>query len=418
MKTDIFREQMETFSKQHSFAEDFVLPDYHRLSVKNILPQIGAVFDGTSLGSAAFPQEYFDDIQNVDKVVLIILDGLGYNRLIHHLGNHDGIFREFAEKGTLKPLTTVFPSTTSSVLTSIFTTLSPAQHQILGYHMFSEKYSLVFNTLDMKPVYGYSGQVDLAKDYSNIIKPWLPILEKKGVNTLLATRSSIAGSGLSQVIHKGLKLMPYLLGSDLFARSAIALEQQGPALLIMYYSGVDTLEHRYGPYSDEVIFELSSIEHNLRNFVNHLSDKTKKETLMMLTADHGVAETRKTYFLKDVPEVNERLLLPPVGDGRATFLFSKPNQQYALGEAFKKYIAGFKLFSSQELIEKGAFGQTTNPDVLKEKVGDFTALGTKDNALSYPFFEDDRFHPMLGTHGGMTKEEMIVPFLSIKLSAF
>ena len=270
----------------------------------------------------------------------------------------------------------------------------------------------------MKPVYGYSGQVDLAKDYSNIIKPWLPILEKKGVNTLLATKASIAGSGLSQVIHKGLKLMPYLLGSDLFARSAIALEQQGPALLIMYYSGVDTLEHRYGPYSDEVIFELSSIEHNLRNFVNHLSDKTKKETLMMLTADHGVAETRKTYFLKDVPEVNERLLLPPVGDGRATFLFSKPNQQYALGEAFKKYIAGFKLFSSQELIEKGAFGQTTNPDVLKEKVGDFTALGTKDNALSYPFFEDDRFHPMLGTHGGMTKEEMIVPFLSIKLSAF
>jgi hypothetical protein len=417
MKTDIFREQMETFSKQHSFAEDFVLPDYQRLSVKNILPQIGTVFDGTSsLGSAAFPHEYFDDFQNVDKIVLVILDGLGYNRLTHHLGNHNGLFREFAEKGTFKPLTSVFPSTTSSVLTSIFTTLSPAQHQILGYHMFSQKYGLVFDTLDMKPVYGYSGQVDLAKDYSNTIRPWLPNLENKGVNTLLATRASIAGSGLSQVIHKGLKLMPYLLGSDLFARSAKALEQKGPSLLVIYYSGVDTLEHRYGPYSDEVVFELSSIEHNLRNFVNHLSDKTKKETLMMLTADHGVADTRKTYFLKDVPEVNERLSLPPVGDGRATFLFSKPNQQYALGEAFKKHVEGFKLFSSQELIEKDAFGQTANPEVLKEKVGDFTALGTKDNALSYPFFDDDRFHPMLGTHGGMTQDEMIVPFLSIKLS--
>ncbi len=417
MKTDVFREQMETFSRQRSFAEDFVLPDYQWLSVKNILPQIGAIFGGTSLGSAAFPQEYFGDFQNVTKVILIVLDGLGYNRLLHHLGNHSGTFREFSEKGTFKPLTTVFPSSTSTVLTSIFTSQSPAQHHIIGYHMFSKKYGLVFDTLDMKPVYGYSGQVDLAEDFSKTVKPWLPILEQKGVNTLLATRASIAGSGLSSVIHRGLKLMPYLLGSDLFARSAKALERQGPSLLIMYYSGVDTLEHRYGPYSDEVTFELSSIEHNLRNFVSYLSDKTKKETLMVLTADHGVVETRKTYFLKDVHDVNERLLLPPVGDGRATFLFSKPNQQLALSEAFKKHIEGFKLFPSDELISKGAFGETANPQSLNEKVGDFIALGNKDNALSYPFFEDDRFHPMLGTHGGMTREEMIVPFLSIKLSA-
>ena len=406
---------MEALVAQQSFAQDFVLPDYQRLNVKNILPQIGAVFGVGSPGSASFSNA-FSDFTGVDKVVLIIFDGLGYNRLMYHLDSHNGAFMELAEKGALKPLTTVFPSTTSTVLTSIFTSLSPAQHQILGYHMFSKKYGLIFDTLDMKPVYGYSGQVELAKDYLSSVRLWLPILQQNGVKTLVATRSSIAGSGLSQVIHKDIPLIPYLLGSDMFTRAARALEQPGPTLLIMYYSGVDTLAHRYGPYSDEVTFELTSIEHNLRNFVSNLSEKTKQETLMLMTADHGVAETRKTIFLKDVPEVMTRLMLPPVGDSRATFLFSKPYQQDALGEAFRKNVEGFKLFSSDELIDKGAFGQVTNSEGLKEKIGDFTAIGTKDSALGYPFFEDDRVHQMLGTHGGMSSEEMVVPFLSIRLS--
>ena len=68
---------------------------------------------------------------------------------------------------------------------------------------------------------------------------------------------------------------------------------------------------------------------------------------MLITADHGVAETRKTYFLKDFHEVMSRLTLPPVGDGRATFLFSKPNQREALNEAFLKHVEGFKLFLFQ-----------------------------------------------------------------------
>ena len=236
------------------------------------------------------------------------------------------------------------------------------------------------------------------------------------MNTSVATRASIAGSGLSQIIHKALKLIPYSLSSDMFTQSARELEKQGPTLLIIYHSGVDTLAHRYGPYSEEETFELTSIEHNLKNFISNLSEKTKKETLMLLTADHGVAETRKTIYLKDVLEVFSRIMLPPVGDSRSAFLFSKPKQQDALAEAFRKNIAGFKLFSSSELINKGAFGQTTNLEGLKEKIGDLTALGLRDNALNYPFFEDDRFHPMLGTHGGMTSEEMIIPCLSVRLS--
>lgn len=416
MGTDIFKEQMLALRDRRLFAENFVLPDYQMLNVKNILPQVGRIFGVDSTTSPIFPRNYLGDIKNFEKVVLFVFDGLGYNRLLHHMERENGTFFQLAERGALNPLTTGFPATTSTSLTSIFTGLSPAQHQILGYHMFSKKYGLIFDTLDMRPVYGYSGQVELGKDYSNSIKPWLPILEQNGIETSIVTRASIAGSGLSQVIHRGLKLIPYMLDTDMLTQLRKALEQQGPTFLIVYYSGVDTLSHRYGPYSEEVNFELSSIEHNLRSFLSSLSERTKQETLMLLTADHGVAETRNTIFLKDSHEVMERLMLPPVGDSRATFLFSKLNQQDALQETFNKNVEGFKLFTSKELIDKGAFGQPTTPEELNEKVGDFTALGVKDTALQYPFFEDDRFHQQLGTHGGMTSEEIFVPFLSVALS--
>jgi len=132
MRTDVFREQMQALCEQRVFAEDFVLPDYEGLCVKNILPQIEAVLgDGSNIS-----QGFVGDFSGVDKVVLIIFDGLGYNRLLHHLESHNGTFMALAQNGGLKPLTTVFPSTTSTVLTSIFTGLMPAQHQSLDITCF------------------------------------------------------------------------------------------------------------------------------------------------------------------------------------------------------------------------------------------------------------------------------------------
>jgi hypothetical protein len=417
MKTDLFREQTYKIINQQSFSEDFLLPDYQKLNVKNILPHIGTVFGVNPSGQQTFPKDYLTETKGTEKIVLFIFDGLGYNRLLHYIGNHNGIFTELTEKGTLKPLTTVFPSTTSTVLTSIFTGLSPAEHQILGYRMFSQKYGLIFNTLDMKPVYGYNAKVELAKDYTNTIKSSLPNFEQNGVKTTVLTKAAIAGSGLSEIIHRDCRLIPYLLGADMFTQLRKALEHPGHALLLVYYSGVDTLAHKYGPYSDEVTFELATLEHSLWDFVNSLNAETKRKTLMILTADHGVADIHKSYYLKDHQEVMANLMMPPVGDGRAAFLYTKSNQKNTLKSAFEQNITGFKLFPSDELISKGAFGTPTDMEGLKEKVGDFTALSISQSLIAYPFFEDDRFHEQLGAHGGMTMEEMIVPFLSVKLAS-
>jgi len=244
MDTRFLEDQMDNLISNQSF-EEFILPDYSGLNIKNLLPQIGAIFGVGSLNCTTLPGNCLAEMESIKKVMLIIFDGLGYNRLLSHMNNHTGTFAELAEKGVLKPITTVFPSTTSTALTSIFSGLSPAQHQIIGYHMFSKKYGLIYNTLDMKPVYGYSGRVELAKDYSHNVKVLMPILEQNGIKVSIITKASIINSGLSQITQKDFAPIPYLLSSDMWTNSAQKLEKPAPSLSITYYSGIDNLAHKY-----------------------------------------------------------------------------------------------------------------------------------------------------------------------------
>jgi hypothetical protein len=284
--------------------------------------------------------------------------------------------------------------------------------------MFSHEYGCVFNTLEMKPVYGYSSEVEIARDYARKLKPWMPALQEHGVRTQVVTKGSIIGSGLSRVIHADQETVPYMLESEMFVKCRRALEQPDPVCLVLYYSGIDTLEHRYGPYSEEVTAEIQAFEFLLKNFVSQLSNATKQETLIMLTADHGVNETQRTHFLKDYPNVANSLQLPPVGDSRTAVLFPKQGQGEKLSSEFERRIEGFRLVASSELVEKGAFGKTQDSSILQSVVGDLAALSKGPNAMQYPYYEDERNREQRGGHGGMTPEEVIVPLLSARLSKF
>lgn len=410
-------EERNAFAERRGLFDDFLLPDYDVFNVRNIKSLVGKIYGINTLRTNVIPDDALDDYGGVQKVFLVVMDGFGYNRLLSYVRRHDGgTLSEIIEKGVLKPFTSPFPATTSTSLTSIFTGLTPAEHGILGFHMFSREYGCVVNTLDMKPVYGYSSEVEIARDLSKRVKPWMPVLQMHGVKTLVATKGSIIGSGLSRVIHTDQETMPYMLESEMLVKCGRALEQQGPIFLTLYYSGIDTLEHRYGPDSEEVTSEIQSFEFLLKTFLDKLSEATKLETLILLTADHGVSETRKTVYLKDTSDVASRLQLPPVGDSRAAFLFAKKGEKDNLKNAFEKSVDGFRLLEIDDLVESGAFGRNTDSRSIQSTIGDFAALSKGTTALSYPYYEDDRDREQRGGHGGMTAEEVLVPLLSMRLA--
>jgi hypothetical protein len=416
METRVFEEEKAAFVGKRVFLEDFVLPDYDTFNIKNVKSLVGKVFGVDALEPPVVPDGVVDDFDGVGKVFLVVMDGFGYNRLLAYVKSHEGFLSELVGKGVLKPFTSPFPATTSTSLTSIFTGLSPLEHGVVGYQMFSAEYGCVFSTLDMKPVYGYSSEVEIARNYARRLKPWTPILQEHGVRTRIVTKGAIVGSGLSRVIHAEQETVPYSLESEMFVKCKRELEEAEPIFLVLYYSGIDTLEHRFGPYSEEVTGEIEAFEFLLKNFFGKLSDTTKRETMIVLTADHGVCETRRTRYVKDFPELAGNLRLPPVGDSRTAFLFGKEGQGDGLRRAFEGSFDGFRLVGCDELVDAGAFGRNANSITLKSVIGDFAGLSKGPDALAYPYYEDERNREQRGGHGGMTPEEVIVPLLSARLS--
>jgi predicted AlkP superfamily pyrophosphatase or phosphodiesterase len=264
----------------------------------------------------------------------------------------------------LKAFSGSFPSTTSTALTSIFPGLPPSIHGVIGFNMYVPDYGLVFNTLEMTPVVGYSSGLDLVDFFSESSFPWPPLLVDEGINVKTFTRRNLVDSGLSKLIHRRQDLVGYALASDMTVKVKRALEQPGPLLLIVYYGGIDALEHSYGPYSEEVSAELQLFENLLKSqLIEKLSVVTKQKTMLLITADHGVVETGQTRFLNE-PPISNLFLIPPTGDMRSTYFFPKYGQQEPLREALENSLHGFSLIRSADLIEKGAFGPVKNLDRL------------------------------------------------------
>jgi predicted AlkP superfamily pyrophosphatase or phosphodiesterase len=410
------KEEELQFVTRHSFLGKFVLPDYPQFNITNIGSVVGKIFSIKDLEKANLPSDIIDDYSGAEKVVLFVFDGLGFNRLVSHMEKFGGTFLDLADKGVLKAFSSTFPSTTSTALTSIYTGLPPSEHGVIGFNMFVPEYGAIFNTLYMDPVIGYRGGFDLAEDLSRYAVPWLPLLSEGGVEVKTFTRRNLIGSGLSRVIHKHQELVGYSFASDMIVRVRKALEQPGLLFLCVYYAGVDTMEHQYGPYSEETSSELQDLGHLLKQqLLQKLSAEEKRKTLILVTADHGAEEVLRTRYL-NAPEFSSHFLVPPTGDMRASYFFPRYGQEDKLRGLLESNLQGFSVMRSADLIEKGAFGPVRNLDRLQTVVGALAALSHSKDVILYEYHPGEKLQNVSGAHGGMTPEEMIVPLLSTRLS--
>jgi predicted AlkP superfamily pyrophosphatase or phosphodiesterase len=326
------------------------------------------------------------------------------------------------EDGYLYPLTSIVPSTTSAALTTLWTGANAAQHGIMGYEMWLKEFGLVANMILHKPM-SYRGDVGgLSRagfqPEGFITQTTLGTqLMRDGVLTHAFQHYSIARSGLSRMLIRDTDIHTFSTPADLWISVRQLLESlhDERTYIWIYWGAVDGLSHHNGPDDERAMAEFASFSAVFeRNFLMKLPSETRKDTLLILTADHGqIATPRDDHLdLCNHPDLMDRLHIQPTGENRLTYLHVRPGMlEDVVNYIDKTWPNRFHVLKSDEILKTGLFGLNGNHPELSDRMGDLIVIARDDSYLWWNSEEN----PLLGRHGGLSPDEMLVPFLAVRL---
>ena len=364
----------------------FVFPDYQRNLValhSRILEHFGAESDKTKLDL---------ELKNSKKLGLVLLDGLGWDLY----SSVKPIKPSFASK-----MTTVFPSTTSTALTSLLTGLTPGQHGIIGYKTFYKRLGGAIKPLEF--TYASSNYRNLLSRLTHFrtifsVKTIFQKLSGEGIRSTVISPSFIDGSEFSDFNFFGAsKIIGYSGIWDALYHYKKEMNSGRSRFIYMYVPDIDSLEHRYGSSHPAV----SQAAEDILYALSKSSEGTSRSGSTIVTADHGHVKLSGITNLGSDKALMKKLEIPPFGDSRAILLRSR----YDVSKELSNYNLGTFKGGQRDALLGGISKELedTMPDIIavpKDKEG-------------YVFLYGDRepSKEQVSSHGGLSQEEMEVPLL-------
>lgn len=360
-----------------------MLPRYDGGCLANLVPALLDRADGAPTWLPACAHD-------ADRVVLLVLDGLGWEQLRERpslapaLHDMDG-----------GPITSVAPSTTATALTSITTGLTPGEHGIIGYRIGIE--GEVLNVLRWN-----LGSNDARKRLPP--SEFQPHAAFGGECPPVVTRTEFAKSGFTTVHLDPVRFRGYRVPSSLPVEVG-ALLRQGEPFVYAYYDGIDKVSHEYG-LAEHYDAELAATD----RLVADVRAALPPGAALVVTADHGQVHTgtSKVSLDSDV----DRLVGRQSGEARFRWLHAKPGRAADLADAARAAHGHHAWVRTREEIEKEGWLGPRLTDAARERLGD-VALVAK-GAVAFHDPRDTGVLRMLGRHGSVTPAELLVPLLACR----
>jgi len=406
------------------FPPDFILPAYQGQSLLNIPSSICDLLGAEHIHSLPLRPEILSPLNgNIQRIILILMDALSLLRFSRWLDAGTlPVWGHLLKSGNLFPITSISPSTTSTAMTTLWTGRSTVEHGVGGYELWLKEYGLVANMVLHAPMSFHSSNPSLEMagfdPESMLTIPTLgEHLGQHGVSTHAFQHYSIAHSGLSRTFMKNVGIHPFGTEAECWVnvRELIDKEKKSKLYIWTYWGSYDSLSHRYSPEDERSLLYFQNFSRTLEeNLINRMSPSRRQGTLLVLTADHGQVVTRKDphYELSNHPAFMDCLHIRPTGESRMTYLHVKPGKESVLRDYIEQtWPDQFLVMKSQDLVENGLFGPGTPLKNIQDRLGYLTVMA-KGN---HYFWWADEPNPLLGRHGGLSPDEMLVPFLAVHL---
>jgi Type I phosphodiesterase / nucleotide pyrophosphatase len=339
-----------------------------------------------------------DVVRGARSVVVLLLDGLGWNAIQQHAATLPTI-----SSMTGRPITTVVPSTTATALTSFTTGLTPAEHGIMGYRFRAggAKATSVFNSL----AWAFPDKATTIPDPARFqrhgaftfgARP-VPVVHRSEFKTTGFTLAHLAGAR-----HVGWRLPS---GIPLHVSRLVA---EGHPLVYAYYDGVDKIAHEYGLLDGFFAAELAAAD----ALVDAVLASLPGDVAVVVTADHGQVH----WGVEGWRELGDLwgYCTTCAGDARFRYLHAIDGAAAELLDAARERFGDVAwVFSREQLIDEGWLGPMPADAASHAwRIGDVVLAARAPVAFVDPGFTRER--QLLAGHGSLTADEMLVPCLAAR----
>ncbi len=315
-----------------------LVPDFAGACLTGVVPGlVGSLFREDPL-----PAWMPNTVAGATQVVLLVLDGLGYEQL--------------AERASLAPtlnsgsggaITSVAPSTTACALTSLATGCAPAAHGLVGYRfaLGGEIMNVLAWTL---------GGIDARmKIPTSQLQP-CPSFPGADEAVPVVTRYDYGPTGFSAAHLGDAELHRWYTPAGLIT-GVRSLLGSGARFIYAYYEGIDKVAHAKGLgeyYNDELVA--------VDRMVADVLEALPQGAVLVVTADHGQVQVGREGELLGPDIMNAVTLLS--GEGRFRWLHARPGAQGDLVAAATESFSHLAWVRTREqLIGDGWLGGCPRP---------------------------------------------------------
>ena len=333
---------------------------------------------------------------------LFLIDGLG-ERALNQYAKYAPTLSSLVSRGQVS---TAFPSTTVTSLTTLMTGVLPGAHGMLGYTI---------------RVPRSNGRILNSLKWDERVDPftWQPIptfferAKLAGIQVSHVAAKRYEGSGFTSAAFRGAQYRGANILEEMADQAAISLKKS-PSFTYVYVNEVDVAGHSDGVGSDKWLGALSYVDQVAATLIQRLPRGTR----MWITADHGMVNAEEKIVLGRENSLLEGISLV-AGEPRARHFYldddhlsgQGPNE---IAHGYREFFGDrIEMYTRKEAIESELFGKEVS-EASHDRMGDLIAVPHDAIVLIDPL-RADLESAMVGHHGAMTDAERFVPFRAVEI---
>lgn len=383
---------------------DIRLPDYDGGSIVNLMSSLISARGGDADPYA--PVAGMDErrLAGARNLILLVIDGLGHDYLLARLpGGALG-------RRVRRHLTSVFPPTTATAITTFLTGTAPQQHGLTGWFMHFREIGAVTAVLPFRARFGGPGLGHCGVQAAELFRH-RSVFDRISTAGYMVSPRRIAYSEFNTAHSGRAHIVPFGgMGAMFQGLRRIVREDEAPKFVYAYWPELDARAHQHGIGSREVARHLADLDGAFDRFLRAVAGT---DTVVVVTADHGFVDSpaQRLIRVEDHPRLRECLVTPLCGDRRVAYCYVDPFRRGQFESYVRDVLAAQAwLCPSRALLEAGWFGRGEPHPRLAERIGHYALVMRENYAISDSVSGEEPIH-QLGVHSGVSEAEMHVPLI-------